>query len=229
MTKIDKMIDFAMSKHGRVSYSMAYPQRLGPEAMDCSSFVYYSLIAGGFLPPSTRIGNTESLYKLRGRVLTEIYDYNKVRRGDIFIRGVEGHSAGAYGHTGIFLRKGSIIHCNYTNNGVSINDESSYIGYYLDCKRSCEERYFRPIENGKDERLGIWKKGRAIVHAISNVRERPTTKSNIVTHYYPDDTINYDFLVKSDGYFWLSYIGNESGLRRYVAYADDEGNSWIDV
>ena len=86
MTSVDRMIAFALSKHHKVTYSMAYPQRLGPEALDCSSFVYYALMAGDFLPKGTRIGNTESLYKLRGTVLREIYDYRDVRRGDIFIR-----------------------------------------------------------------------------------------------------------------------------------------------
>ena len=73
MTSVDRMIAFALSKHHKVTYSMAYPQRLGPESLDCSSFVYYALIAGGFLPNGTRIGNTESLYKLKGRVFREIY------------------------------------------------------------------------------------------------------------------------------------------------------------
>ena len=228
MTSVDRMIDFALSKHHKVTYSMAYPQRLGPEALDCSSFVYYALIAGGFLPKGARIGNTESLYKLKGRVFREIYDYRDVRRGDIFIRGIEGHSDGAYGHTGIFLRKGSIIHCNYTNNGVSINDETSFIGYYLNCRRSGEERYFRPI--GKISPIrGVWKKGCALVHAITNVRERPSTNSDIITHYCPGDKIYYDYLLENEGYFWLSYIGRDSGLRRYVAYKDSEGNSWIDI
>lgn len=64
----EKMIDFALSKVGRVGYSMAYPARLGPRFYDCSSFVYYALIAGGFLPRGTLIGNTESLYKLKGKI-----------------------------------------------------------------------------------------------------------------------------------------------------------------
>lgn len=48
MTSVDRMIAFASSKHHKVTYSMAFPQRLGPEALDCSSFVYYALIAGAF-------------------------------------------------------------------------------------------------------------------------------------------------------------------------------------
>ncbi len=217
MGNIEKMIEFAQSKNGKVGYSMAYPDRLGPEYMDCSSFVYYALIAGGFLPSTTIIG-----------IFREIYNYKDVKRGDIFIRGVEGKSYGAFGHTGIFLRKGSIIHCNYTNRGVSINDESSYITYYLDCKRSEEERYFRPI--GADSR---WtekiKKGLAYVREATNVRSAPSTKSQIVALYQPKDVIYYDRLLENEGYLWLSYIGLSSGKRRYVAYGDTRGNRWIDV
>lgn len=227
MGNIEKMIEFAQSKKGKVGYSMAYPDRLGPEYMDCSSFVYYSLIAGGFLPSTSIIGNTESLYKLKGSVLREIYNYKDVKRGDIFIRGVEGKSYGAYGHTGIFLRKGSIIHCNYTNRGVSINDESSYLTYYLDCKRSEEERYFRLIGGN------IWrekiKKGVAYVREATNVRSAPSTTSQIVALYQPNDIIYYDKLLENEGYHWLSYIGLSSGKRRYVAYGDTRGNRWIDV
>lgn len=227
MASIDKMIAYAKSKKGRVGYSMAYPQRLGPEYLDCSSFVYYALIAGGFLDKSEIIGNTESLYKLKGTVLEEIYDYEDVRRGDIFIRGVEGRSYGAYGHTGIFLKKGSIIHANYTNRGVSINDEGSYLTYYLDCRRSVEERYFRPVvKTSLKEKV---KKGLAYVRQTTNVRAAPSTKSPIVACYYPGSRIYYDKILANEGYSWLSYIGLSSGKRRYVAYKDREGYSWIDV
>ena len=64
MQSIENMLAYAKSQHRKVGYSMAYPKRLGPNYLDCSSFVYYALIAGGFLPQHTVIGNTESLYKL---------------------------------------------------------------------------------------------------------------------------------------------------------------------
>lgn len=149
------MIDFALSKVGRVAYSMAYPARLGPCFYDCSSFVYYALIAGGFLPRGTVIGNTESLYRLKGLVLEEIFTYEEVRRGDIFIRGIEGRSAGAYGHTGIFLEKDKIIHCSYRANGVTIVDRSG-IRNVLDRSRSNRERYFRPVSNRNKDRNGYY-------------------------------------------------------------------------
>ena len=44
----------------------------------------------------------------------------------------------------MFYKKDGIVHSNYTNNGISYNDINSYIGYFLDRKRSWNERYFRP-------------------------------------------------------------------------------------
>lgn len=226
MPSIDKMLAYAKSKHHKVKYSMVYPARLGPEYLDCSSFVYYALIAGEFLPQNTPIGNTETLYKEKGKCLEEIYSYNEIKPGDIFIRGAEGKSSGASGHTGIFLRKGEIIHCNALNNTVTINNESSFLRYYLDCQSSEEERYFRP--RAKSELTFVNKKGKAKVHYATNVRAYPSTNAEIVAVYPPGSTIYYDRLLSVNGYFWLSYIGQTSGKRRYVAYKDNK-NSWISI
>ena len=213
----EKMIDFALSKVGRVGYSMAYPARLGPKFYDCSSFVYYSLIAGGFLPKGSLIGNTESLYKLKGKVFEEIYSYEEVRRGDIFIRGIEGRSAGAGGHTGIFLAKDKIIHCSYRKNGVSIQDMTTGLGFVLDRKRSARERNFRPLANmPRGERI-IDKIGMAIIRVATNVRAAPSVYAPIVAVYYPGAKVYYDRLVEAEGYIRASYIGSVSGKRRYVA------------
>lgn len=227
MPSIEKMLAYARSKHHQVTYSMTHPARLGPASMDCSSFVYYSLIAGGFLPTSHPIGNTETLFKLNGSVLTEIYDYNHLAPGDIFIRGGEGSSAGARGHTGIFTKKGEIIHCNALNNTVTINNELSFLRYFIDCKRSPNERYFRPVVHIQAQTT-IHKKGRALVRAYTNVRQAPTTASPIVATYRPGQTIYYDQLIQTTTHKWLSYIGKDSGKRRYVAYSD-YNSQWIDI
>ena len=214
---VEKMIDFALSKKGRVAYSMAYPRRLGPKFYDCSSFVYYALIAGGFLPKGTIIGNTETLYRLNGKVFVEIYSYRDVRRGDIFIRGIEGRSQGAAGHTGIFLSRDKIIHCSYRGGGVAINDKTNGLNYYLDQKRSDRERYFRPISGKNKWQMAIDNIGMAIIRVATNVRAAPTTLSPIVAVYYPGQKVYYDRLVENEGYVWASYIGRNSGKRRYVA------------
>lgn len=137
-----KWLDDHHRHKGNYPYSMI--KRNGNPGYDCSSAMYYALIAGGVLPKNTPIGNTETLFKLKGKYLDEIYDYKDVRAGDIFIRGGEGRSSGANGHTGMFYKKDGIIHSNYSNNGISYNDNSSRIDYFLARKRSPNERYFRP-------------------------------------------------------------------------------------
>ena len=196
---------------------MAYPKRLGPKFYDCSSFVYFALIAGGFLPKGTLIGNTETLFKLNGTVFIEIYSYKDVKRGDIFIRGVEGKSAGAAGHTGIFLEKDRIIHCSYSQRGVAINDKRNGLNYFIDQKRSDRERYFRPVDKRSGWELAIDNIGMALIRVATNVRAAPTRISPIVAVYYPGQKVYYDRLVENEGYLWASYIGRTSGLRRYVA------------
>lgn len=214
----EKMIDFALSKVGRVGYCMAYPARLGPSFYDCSSFVYYALISGGFLPRGSLIGNTETLYKLKGKIFEEIYSYEDVRRGDIFIRGIEGRSAGAGGHTGIFLAKDKIVHCSYRKNGVAIQDMATGLGFVLDRKRSARERYFRPIDRRISQERIIDKIGMAIIRVATNVRAAPSVYAPIVAVYYPGAKVYYDRLVEAEGYLWASYIGSTSGKRRYIAY-----------
>lgn len=160
------------------------------------------------MPRSTTIGNIETLYALKGSVLEEIYSYEQVRPGDIFIRGKEGEILGG-GHTGIFTRKGEIIHCNAYNSTVTINNEISFIRYYLACHRSAWERCFSPIEGGEEL---------AYIDTLG--------KAKVLATYHKDSTIYYDKIVEANGYGWLSYIGQQSGQRRYVAYKNKK-QSWM--
>lgn len=148
MGDIKKALKWMEDHHrtkGNYPYSMV--RRYGNPGFDCSSSVHYALIAGGFLPKTATIGNTETLFALarQGKVLKEIYSYDEVQPGDIFIRGGEGKSLGAKGHTGMFYKKDGIVHCNYSNNGISYNDMKEHLTYFIDRKRSWNERYFRPI------------------------------------------------------------------------------------
>ena len=227
MANIEKMIDFGLAKVGRVGYSMAYPARLGPAFYDCSSFVHYCLIAGGFIPRTSLIGSTETLFKMNGTYLKEIYSYSEVQRGDIFIRGIEGKSLGAGGHTGIFLSKDKILHANYRHRGVSISTSGDDLRYFLACKRSYKERYFRTIGNINTGYKMVEKLGRAIVKAAVNVRALPTTRSDILAVYYPGEYIHYDQVIENDGLSWISYIAL-SGKRRYVSIGDGKSN-WVRI
>ena len=153
MGSIKKMIDYAKSRWHVPKYVMG-GGRIGNQASynsstdDCSSYVYKCLKKGGFIPESMWNGSTEDLYRLarQGKYLKEI-SYSQVKAGDIFVKGKEGASAGAYGHTGIFLRKGEIIHCNAGQNWtVTTNDESEGYWHYLD-DSYYPVRFFRPIGN----------------------------------------------------------------------------------
>lgn len=125
MADINSSLAWFYDRLGKVTYSMTY--RNGPSSYDCSSAVYYALIQGGFFPASTYIGNTESLFNDLERlgwtqVPADANDTVNAQRGDIFIWGVRGQSAGAFGHTGMFVDANNIIHCSYVYNGIHVDN-----------------------------------------------------------------------------------------------------------
>ena len=125
MPNIESSIQWFQDRKGKVTYSMT--NRRGPASYDCSSSVYYALIQGGFFPVGIYIGNTESEF---GDL--EKYGFKQVqanangsidaKRGDVFIWGKRGSSAGSNGHTGIFLDPANIIHCSYGYNGIAVSN-----------------------------------------------------------------------------------------------------------
>lgn len=110
------MLDWFYARQGKVTYSMT--NRTGPNSYDCSSAIFYALIEAGYLNTGTWIGNTDTLFSYEGK-LFKVISSNDVRRGDIFIAGRRGNSGGAAGHTGVATSNSTIIHCNYTDNGIS--------------------------------------------------------------------------------------------------------------
>lgn len=243
MANIEKSIQWFKDHHHSKGYHYSMTQRYGNPNFDCSSAVFYALIAGGFLDKNQSIGNTETLFALaRQGKFKEVYNYSEIQKGDIFIRGGEGTSAGAGGHTGMFIDKSTIIHSNYTNDGISINGADT-IGYFLDRRRTTNERYFRPVDpNNKSNkpvskprpqpsgkpRLVKYENWHGITQTVCNVRSYPSTDAPIVATYGNNQTIYYDRVYEFDGYYWISYIGY-SGKRRYVAYrlASDVNSNWI--
>jgi len=133
MPDINTMLKWMSDRADKVTYSMT--NRLGPNSYDCSSAVYYALIAGGFLPQGTAIGNTETLFndleKNGWRQVQPNSDGSiTAKRGNIFIWGNRGYTLGPAGHTGIFTNdKDQIIHCNYGYNGISVNDHDTIWAY----------------------------------------------------------------------------------------------------
>lgn len=103
--------------------------RTSKNASDCSSAVFRSMILGGFREEGSFIGNTETLFSLgkKGEVLKEISE-SEIRYGDIFVAGTPGNSNGAGGHTGFIVDKNTIIHSNYTDNGINVTQRKGRMG-----------------------------------------------------------------------------------------------------
>jgi hypothetical protein len=134
---IEKAITWMEAREGRVSYSME--ERDGDDSYDCSSSMYYSLRSAGASSAGWAV-NTEYMHDWLIKNGYELIAENTectAQRGDIFIWGKRGASAGAFGHTGMFIDSVNIIHCNYAYNGISINshDERWYYAgqpyYYI--------------------------------------------------------------------------------------------------
>ena len=117
---IEQMIKWFQDRKGKVTYSMN--SRSGPNSYDCSSAVYSALKYAGFKTKINWLGSTVSLWEDVGssNLMVEI-PVSQAKRGDIFLSGAKGAaSAGASGHTGVFLSSNQIIHCNYRDNGISV-------------------------------------------------------------------------------------------------------------
>jgi hypothetical protein len=122
---------YKLQKNG-VTYSMDGSRTGSDGTADCSGAVYAALRAGG-MPSAGYVLNTESMNAwLLNNGWKRVADdsYWNAARGDVFIWGKIGDSAGAGGHTGIFVDHDNIIHCNYAHNGVSVNNHDAY--WYAD-------------------------------------------------------------------------------------------------
>ena len=118
---IENAIAWMRAREGKVSYSMEY--RDGSDSYDCSSSVYYALRSAGAVSAGWAV-NTEYehdwLIKNGYELIAENTECD-AQRGDVFIWGRRGASAGAGGHTGIFVDSDNIIHCNYRFDGITVN------------------------------------------------------------------------------------------------------------
>ncbi|MGQ7673215.1 peptidoglycan amidohydrolase family protein [Streptococcus suis] len=132
---MEQAIAWMEARRGKVTYSMDY--RNGPNSYDCSSAVYYALMSAGAVSAGWAV-NTEYehdwLLKNGFTIIAENSAFN-AKRGDIFIWGKRGQSAGAGGHTGIFVDSNNIIHCNYARNGITVDG-------YLDIARASGNKYY---------------------------------------------------------------------------------------
>ena len=119
---MEQAIAWMEARRGKVTYSMDY--RNGPNSYDCSSAVYYALMAGGAISAGWAV-NTEYEHDWLLKNGFKLIAENSVfaaQRGDVFIWGRRGQSTGAGGHTGIFIDPDNIIHCNYARNGITVDN-----------------------------------------------------------------------------------------------------------
>lgn len=188
---IENMIKWMIDRQGKVTYSMTH--RLGPNSYDCSSAVFFAMIAGGFLPVGS-MGNTDTLFAMNGTRLRKI-SRSEVRRGDIFIAGVPGQSTGSGGHTGIFLSNGSFIHCSYTWNGIHTDTNDIYMSSRL------THNFYRIVSNenipsggksidavAREVINGLWGNGDARSSALINAGYDPTVVQSKVNELLSGDT-----------------------------------------
>lgn len=129
---IESTIQWFQNRAGKVTYSMI--NRNGPNSYDCSSAGYYALKQGGFLPVTTPIGNTDSLFgdleRNRWVQLQPNAQGNfDTQRGDIAIWGKRGASAGAFGHFMLFVSADDVIHCSSGYNGIHTDNYDQLAGW----------------------------------------------------------------------------------------------------
>ncbi|HEQ8585849.1 TPA: glucosaminidase domain-containing protein [Streptococcus pyogenes] len=118
----EKAIAWMGLKKGRVRYSMDC--RNGPDSYDCSSAICSALIYAGASNPGWLL-NTEYMHDWLVQNGFELIADNEdwdSQRADIAIWGFRGQSAGAGGHVVMFIDADNIIHCNYANNNITIDN-----------------------------------------------------------------------------------------------------------
>ncbi|WP_105242580.1 peptidoglycan amidohydrolase family protein [Streptococcus suis] len=131
---LETSIRWMSDRVGKVSYSMDY--RNGPNSYDCSSAVYYALMAGGAISAGWAV-NTEYMHDWlirNGYVLVAENKPFNAQRHDVCILGKRGYSSGAGGHVVIFVDNVNVIHCNYARNGITIDNYNQVhrgMYYYL--------------------------------------------------------------------------------------------------
>lgn len=240
MGRIDTALAWMQDRRGRVTYSMA--NRWGPGSYDCSSSVYFALKAAGLLPDNTPIGNTDSLFndlERAGftRLQPDATGDVKVRRGDVFIWGVRGASTGSAGHTGFFVDDNeNIIHCNYSNNGITIQNHNAYWA----AAYSPQYTFYRPPADGAapvarsrpaaaqaQQQRGStrWTPASGWFTASARLAVSNDTDPNSPSQgwYAPGQGFAYDGWVAENGYVWLTYT-NAAGRRRFIAIGPNDGN-----
>lgn len=163
--------------------------------------------------------------------LNEVGNINsRPKRGAFFVQRVAGHN---FGHVGLVTEDsdGYIMKTIEQNidgwsdkNRDGINDQLQFGGIARYNTRNFDGVigwFYLPYDEPTDKfsklmRLDKLRKATVTVDTL-NIRNSPSLKANVVGTYKKGDTFLYNEFVYSEGYGWLSYIGQKSKQRVYVA------------
>lgn len=167
------------------------------------------------------------------------------RRGAIFVMAVAEHG---YGHTGLVIEDSD----GYTMSTIEQNIDGNWDALYVGAPARYNTRDFTGIVGWfyppysdtpqpepviapqpitpTDEVVTHDEVGKFTVKVAGlNVRKSPSLTGDIVALYTPEMSFVYDSWMDADGYRWLSYVGAESGERRYVACGNVENGERINA
>ena len=149
---------------------------------------------------------------------------SRPRAGAFFVMEVAGHG---YGHTGLVTKDSD----GYTMNTIEQNIDGNWDALYRGAPARYHERdftgvvgwFYPPYDNDDAVYNGLMRLDRPRKFTVTadklNVRNEPSTNSEIVAVYEKGESFIYTEFIYTDDFEWLSYISN-SGKRRYVASED---------
>ena len=164
----------------------------GPDTFDCSGLVCYCYEKCGH-----SIGYRALTYTLlyEGIEVSEA----ELTLADLIFPTIE--------HVQIYSGNGYIIHA--PRPGAYVEEKAMY-GMQYARRIICEGCHEPAPPSGEV----------MVVVEQLNVRATPSTSGEVVTQYGYQDMIEYDSIVDGDGAKWISYVGQSSGVRRYVCGRD---------
>ncbi|MDU4447675.1 MAG: SH3 domain-containing protein [Anaerococcus vaginalis] len=245
MTKIQDAVNNAIAIADNNYFGYSQYDRWGHDR-DCSSLVIDCWQRAGVPVRSsgaTYTGNMYSVFVKCGfKDVTNQVNLNNgygLQYGDVLLN----YTC----HTAMYIGNYRVVEASIDENGGVVGRQKGdqtgreiWTCNYYNYPWSCVLRYVgnnkstSKYEAPKNKRTNDAKfikneKWTGITQAECNVRTSPSTKSPIVACYGKNQPIHYDQVWEGDGYRWISYIGANSGQRRYVACRRLSGDTtpWI--
>ena len=176
----------------------------GPDTFDCSGLVYYSYQACGYYFDH-RAWTGTLMY-----MGYEVYESNLEMADLVFP---------FEGHVQMYTENGYIIHSPRPNDYVT---EEPIYSFWI-ARRLIEGSGGTNNGGTTDATSGTV----TVIVDELNIRAAPNTSSEIVNHYVRGAQIVFDQKETNDQCTWLSYVGQSSGLRRYVCGKNPSGTCYV--